>query len=194
MGGMSIHCTRWFSPGPTIGGTVEAAIRALVFQPRSNVSIGTTETTVFYVLVQDGCGAKITNTMTSIITTCVAPRSTASTAAAAALFLDSDINTVVVPAVTKSGADPLARLVKRGRSAPRRIHRDVNHNTEGHPVDDLVLDFDSHSTRWTHSSVNSITMVKCSMRLPALQATPQFQSSRTALRDPVGRHSSTMCV
>ncbi|WP_448208305.1 DUF4347 domain-containing protein, partial [Azospirillum sp. sgz302134] len=49
--------TRSFSSGSNIGSTVQAAIRALVFQPRSNaIAPSTTETTSFSVSVNDGTG------------------------------------------------------------------------------------------------------------------------------------------
>jgi hypothetical protein len=52
--GIDIRYERYFSTGANIGGTAQAAVRALVFQPRTNVPLFTTETTGFTVFVNDG--------------------------------------------------------------------------------------------------------------------------------------------
>lgn len=107
--GIDIRYNRYFSPTSNIGATVQAAIRALIFQPRNNVPIGTTETTGFTVFVNDGL-ATATNSTTSVITTGVAPRM-----AAPAAILDSDVATVIVPSVKKTTANGLARLLKKSK-------------------------------------------------------------------------------
>ncbi|HET6423895.1 MAG TPA: zinc-dependent metalloprotease family protein, partial [Planctomycetaceae bacterium] len=88
--GIDIRYERYFSQTANIGGTAQAAVRALVFQPRTNVPIGTTESTGFTVFVNDGL-ANATNSTTSVITTGVAPR-----IAAPSTFLDSDVSTLVL--------------------------------------------------------------------------------------------------
>lgn len=105
--GIDYRYERYFSPASNIGATVQAAIRALVFQPRNNVPIGTTETTGFTVFVNDGT-ATATNSSTTVVTTGVAPR-----LAASAAILDSDVATVIVPSVKKTTVNGLARLLKK---------------------------------------------------------------------------------
>lgn len=46
--------SRYFSRSTNVGNIAQSAIRALVFQPRTNVPIGATETTGFLVFVNDG--------------------------------------------------------------------------------------------------------------------------------------------
>ncbi|WP_448208776.1 hypothetical protein, partial [Azospirillum sp. sgz302134] len=61
--------TRTFSSGSNIGSTVQAAIRALVFQPRSNaIAPSTTETTSFSVSVNDGTGAVSSGSISTVTT------------------------------------------------------------------------------------------------------------------------------
>jgi len=88
------------------------AIRALVFQPRTNVPIVTAETTGFTVLVNDGL-ANTTNCTTSVITTGVAPRPTSSTVSEASTISPNDITTVVLPNLAKSSGNRLARLLRK---------------------------------------------------------------------------------
>lgn len=73
LSGANIVYNRYFSQAGNIGATVQAAIRALVFQPRTNVPIGTTESTGFTIFVNDGI-ANMTDSATSVLTTGVAPR------------------------------------------------------------------------------------------------------------------------
>lgn len=116
--GSDIVYNRYFSPVANIGATVQTAIRALIFQPRTNVPIGTTETTGFTVFINDGL-ANTTNSTTTVTTTGVAPRPAASSQSeVAATFRDSDIKTVIVPTVSKTKASPLARLLKRMLTVP----------------------------------------------------------------------------
>jgi len=109
--GIDYRYERYFSPASNIGASVQSAIRALVFQPRNNVPIGTTETTGFTVFVNDGSGSSATNSSASVLTTGVAPR-----AAAQTIAFDGDIDTVVVPTVKSATINGLARLLKKGKS------------------------------------------------------------------------------
>ncbi len=101
----NIVYTRYFNPAANIGGTVQTAIRALVFQPRANVPIGTNETTTFTVFVNDGL-ANVTNSTTSVVTTGVAPRLAPPSPIAAPVFLERDITTVVLPSLKKAATNP----------------------------------------------------------------------------------------
>ncbi len=112
--GTNIIYNRYFNPAANNGAIVQTAVRALVFQPRNNVPLGTTETTSFTVFVNDGL-ANITNSTTSVITTGVAPRQAASIAMTPPLFLESDIATVVVPSNIKSKPASLAKLLRKTR-------------------------------------------------------------------------------
>jgi hypothetical protein len=112
--GSDLRYNRFFAATANIGATVQSAIRALVFQPRTNVPIGTTETTGFTVFLTDGL-ANTTNSATSVITTGVAPRPASSVASEGATIAASDITTVVVPSLTKPSGNRLARLLKKPR-------------------------------------------------------------------------------
>jgi len=112
--GSDLRYNRFFAATANIGATVQSAIRALVFQPRTNVPIGTTETTGFTVLVNDGL-ANTTNTTTSVITTGVAPRMAPTIASEASMIDATDITTVVLPSLAKPRSNPLARLLKKSR-------------------------------------------------------------------------------
>ncbi len=114
LSGSNIVYTRYFNPAANIGALVQTAIRALVFQPRSNVPIGTTETTSFTVFVNDGI-VNTTNGASSVNTTGVAPRPAAPSPIAPPTFLDSDITTVVLSSVNKSRSNPLTRLLRKSR-------------------------------------------------------------------------------
>jgi VCBS repeat-containing protein len=70
--GGNIVYERFFGAAANNGANVQAAIRALIFQPRSNVPVGTTETTSFTVFVNDGL-ANVTDGTTSVSTTGGAP-------------------------------------------------------------------------------------------------------------------------
>lgn len=109
--GGDIVYVRYFSAAANIGSVAQAAIRTLVFQPRTNVPNGTTETTVFTVLVKDGTGgAVVSNSGASVITTGVAPL------VAPAMIQEADISTVVLPTtIEKRALNPLARLLKKVR-------------------------------------------------------------------------------
>ncbi len=109
--GSNIVYNRYFTAAANIGGTVQAAIRAMVFQPRTNVPIGTSETTGFTVFINDGL-ANVTNSTTTVITTGVAPRSDT---ALPPTILDSDVTTVVLPSTKKVVSNPLARLLKKSK-------------------------------------------------------------------------------
>lgn len=111
--GNDIIYTRYFNPTANIGSVVQMAIRALVFQPRNNVPIGTTEMTSFTVFVNDGV-ASATNSTTSVITTGVAPR-VAATAQASATDWTVRETTIIIPATKKSHPIPLARLLRKSR-------------------------------------------------------------------------------
>ncbi|HET6424958.1 MAG TPA: hypothetical protein VFG20_14820, partial [Planctomycetaceae bacterium] len=108
--GIDIVYTRFFNAASNNGATVQAAIRALLFQPRNNVTVGTTETTGFTIFVNDGL-ANTSNSTTSVITTGVAPRPAPVTAA----DLDYDVATVVVPAMKPVATSLLSRLQKKSR-------------------------------------------------------------------------------
>lgn len=110
--GIDIRYNRYFGPQANIGSVVQPYINAMIFRPRTNVPIGTTETTGFTIFLNDGL-ANTTNSTASVITTGVAPRVAPSTPAVAAMFLDRDINTVIVPSVTKPRANMFARQLKK---------------------------------------------------------------------------------
>lgn len=113
--GNNIIYSRYYNPATNIGASVQAAIRAFVFQPRSNVlPVGQKETTAFTVFVNDGL-ANVMNSTTSVITTSVAPRPAFSTPVTAQLILASDITTVVLPSVHKPRTNSLARLLTKAR-------------------------------------------------------------------------------
>jgi hypothetical protein len=86
--GADIEYTRYFNASADIGATVETAVRGLVFQPRNNVTVGTTETTNVSVSLTDGI-TTATNSTTSVVTTGVAPR-------VGDTIQESDTTTVVV--------------------------------------------------------------------------------------------------
>lgn len=111
--GNDIIYNRYFNPTANIGSVVQAAIRALDFQPRNNVPIGTTEMTSFTVFVNDGV-ASATNSTTSVITTGVVPR-VAATAQASATNWPVLETTIIIPATKKSNPIPLARLLRKSR-------------------------------------------------------------------------------
>ncbi len=70
--GNNIRYARTYSSAANIGATVQAAIRAFVFQPRSNaIKPNTIETTAFTVTVTDGIAAPVSNSTTSVITASV---------------------------------------------------------------------------------------------------------------------------
>jgi hypothetical protein len=110
--GIDIVYNRYFSQATNIGGTVETAVRALVFQPRSDIPVGTNETTGFAVFVNDGV-ANTTNSSTRITTTSVAARPEIATAARA--ILDEDVVTVIVPSARSSTSSLLSQLRKKMR-------------------------------------------------------------------------------
>lgn len=110
--GIDIKYERFFAAAANNGAVVQTAIRALIFQPRTNVPISTSETTLFGIFINDGA-ANTTNNGTSVITTGVAPRFGDSVATTSTI-LEQDISTVVVPAV-KSSTSLLSRLLKKSR-------------------------------------------------------------------------------
>lgn len=68
--GTEIRYTRTFPAGSNSDATVQAAIRALVFQSRQDAILpNTTETTVFTVGVSDGISTPVMNSDTTVITT-----------------------------------------------------------------------------------------------------------------------------
>jgi hypothetical protein len=109
--GADIVYHRYFTPATNIGGTAQATIRALVFQPRASVPIGTTETTSFTVFVNDGT-ANATNSATSVITTGVAPREVPAVSVPLAI-LEADTVTIFVSSAKRRTMPPLARLLKK---------------------------------------------------------------------------------
>lgn len=110
--GSQIVYERFFAAAANNGAVVQAAIRSLEFQPRSNVPVGTTETTTFSVYVNDGL-ASATNSTTSVITTGVAPRQFPESTPATVMFLDSDITTLVLPTIARPRSNALSRLWKK---------------------------------------------------------------------------------
>ncbi len=112
--GVDIVYNRYFNAAANIGATVQAAIRALIFQPRTNVPLATTETTGFSVFVNDGL-ANVTNSTTSVITTGVAPRPAASFLDVPPMILDSDITTLVLPTTKRVVGNSLSRLFKKAK-------------------------------------------------------------------------------
>ncbi len=112
--GNKIVYSRYFSPTANIGGAVQAAIQAFVFQPRNNVPVGTSESTVFTVYIKDGSAATDTDNTISVVTTGVAPRPAASVVVPPT-FLEGDVSTVIVPTVSKLRVNTLARLLKKPR-------------------------------------------------------------------------------
>ncbi|HET6423692.1 MAG TPA: FG-GAP-like repeat-containing protein, partial [Planctomycetaceae bacterium] len=61
--GNDIIYSRYYSPAPNIGATVQAAIRAFVFQPRMNaIKPNTTELTDFVVFINDGFASATNST------------------------------------------------------------------------------------------------------------------------------------
>lgn len=70
--GNNITYKRYFSPGPNVGATVQAAFRALTFQPRTNaITPETTEATDFQVTISDGVAPAVAGTGTRVTTTSV---------------------------------------------------------------------------------------------------------------------------
>lgn len=70
--GNNITYKRYFSPGPNVGATVQAAFRELIFQPRTNaIKPGSTEATDFQVTVSDGVSPAVLGTGTRVTTTSV---------------------------------------------------------------------------------------------------------------------------
>jgi hypothetical protein len=65
---------KYFNPGVNVGSTLQAAARALVFQPRQNaIKPGTTELTDFLVVISDGIDSPVSNVgnYTRVVTTSV---------------------------------------------------------------------------------------------------------------------------
>ncbi len=70
--GNDIVYKRYFSPGPNVGATAQAAFRALVFQPRTNaITPGTTELTDFQVTASDGVAPAVLGPNSRLTTTSV---------------------------------------------------------------------------------------------------------------------------
>jgi hypothetical protein len=113
--GANLVYTRYIASATSIGTTLQAAIRALVFQPRNNVPIGTMETTGFTVTLKDGSAATATNSTTSVITTGVAsrPADFTTTTAAITSILEQDIRTIVVPSAKSSTTNSLTRSPRK---------------------------------------------------------------------------------
>ncbi|HET6423323.1 MAG TPA: fibronectin type III domain-containing protein, partial [Planctomycetaceae bacterium] len=99
--GSDLEYTRYFNPAANIGATVQAAIRALLFQPRNNVPVGTNETTAFTVFITDGL-SNVTNHQTAVVTTGVAPRATEPVTVTPQLSTDLEVTTVIVPRGNKA--------------------------------------------------------------------------------------------
>ncbi len=118
--GNNIDYSRYFSAAANIGATVQAAIRALNFQSRTNVPIGTSETTQFTLLVKDGL-AEATNNATTVIVTGVAPGAPADSSARLDQVLDSlglttqDLPTVPAILIPRKGRGLWSRLFERSR-------------------------------------------------------------------------------
>jgi hypothetical protein len=104
---------RFFNATANNGAIVQAAIRALVFQPRTNIPTGTTESTAFAVFVNDGIN-NVTNSTTTVMTTGVAPRPAPANVAAFTIT-DGEVDTITVPAMKQRTANPLARLLRKSR-------------------------------------------------------------------------------
>ncbi len=112
--GANILYERFFAAVNNNGLVVQTAIRALVFQPRTNVPVGTQETTSFTVFVNDGI-ANATNSTTSVNTTGVAPRLPTTAVTTTPIILLQDIETIVIPSIRRPVSNPLARLLKKAR-------------------------------------------------------------------------------
>src|SRR5262249_40831747 len=70
--GTDIRYTRNFAAAANIGSVAQAAVRALVFQPRTNaLAPGKTEKTTFTVSVNDGVAPAVANSTTSVVSTSV---------------------------------------------------------------------------------------------------------------------------
>ena len=109
--GVDIRYNRYFGPQANIGSVVQPYINAIIFRPRTNVPIGTTETTGFTIFLNDGL-ASTTNSTTSVITTGVAPRP-ATTAGLS--ILPEDTTTIVLPTITKPRTDSVPRRLRKSR-------------------------------------------------------------------------------
>lgn len=111
--GNNITYQRYFNPQANVGAAAEAAFRALVFQPRTNVPISTTETTSFSIFINDGM-ANVTNSTTSVITAGVAPRLAMVLAVSPAVF-DSHAETFVIPSAKRPPSDRWSRFMRKPR-------------------------------------------------------------------------------
>lgn len=114
LSGTNILYERYFAATTNNGALVQSVVRALVFQPRTNVPIGTTETTSLTVFVNDGL-ASATNSTTSVITTGIAPRPAIAAASTPPIILHQDVETIVIPSIQRPASNPLARLLKKTR-------------------------------------------------------------------------------
>ncbi len=112
--GTNILYERFFAAATNNGMIAQTAVRALVFQPRNNVLVGTTETTSFMVFVNDGL-VNVTNSTTSVITTGVAPRFAAGNSTMPHRILDGDTTTAVLASVGKPRAMPFALSLEKPR-------------------------------------------------------------------------------
>ncbi len=112
--GTNILYERFFAAAANNGAVVQTAVRALAFQPRTNVPVGTAETTTFTVFINDGI-ANVTDNTTSVITTGVAPRVAARLVTVPPTFQEDEITTVILPTVRKASSNPLARFLKKSR-------------------------------------------------------------------------------
>ncbi len=112
--GTNIIYSRYFASASNIGAAAQAAIRNFVFQPR-NVAVGTSENTAFTVTVKDGNGVVVTNSITSVITTGVAPRPADFAITVSSVVLNQHIKTIVIPAINRPASSLLSRLLKKMR-------------------------------------------------------------------------------
>lgn len=94
---------RYFSPGANIGSIAQAAIRGLVFQPRTTVAPATSETTYFTVLTKDGSLTSDTNSLTSVVTAGISSGFTSHKSAP--LIGIDDTTTIVLPRFCKALQD-----------------------------------------------------------------------------------------
>ncbi|MDP1796616.1 MAG: hypothetical protein Q8K78_04010, partial [Planctomycetaceae bacterium] len=111
--GTNIIYERFFPATVNNGTVAQAAIQALIFQPRNDIPQGLTETTNFTVFVNDGL-ANTTDSTTSVFTSGSALRPASQTPALSPMFLGSDVTTVVLPSTKKvrgvpSESDPSRR-------------------------------------------------------------------------------------
>lgn len=110
--GNNISYVRHFSPGSNIGATVQAAYRALIFQPRNNaIQPGTTELTNFLVSTSDGVANPASSQGTYVVTTSI-NNSPAISGTVANQTMNDNATKAVFSGVTVSDPDAQDMLVR----------------------------------------------------------------------------------